>query len=244
MSQSSDGIPPTQAETTSATTIPVADGGVRPQDARLRESSGEHRLFARVRRDCRRYFDLDSRDGCPRLLEKIRLMLGSPGLHATLVYRFGHWVDATFGFALVRYPLKFLYHALDKLCIICWGIHIDEGAVIDGGLYIGHFGGVLIGPVKMGRDCNISQQVTIGMRADGVPGVPTIGDRVWIGTSSVVFGNIRIGDGVTIGAVTSVSRSLPAGLLVTGNPMRVLRRNYDNSELIYGKLFKAQKKAI
>jgi serine O-acetyltransferase len=110
------------------------------------------------------------------------------------------------------------------------------GTQIDGGLYIGHFGGVLIGPIRMGSDCNVAQQVTIGRRADNATGVPIIGNRVWIGAGSIVFGGIRIGDGVSIGPLTVVARSLPAKVLVMGNPMRLLHKNYDNSTEIYGKV--------
>jgi serine O-acetyltransferase len=194
------------------------------------------RLFTTVRRDIRRYMQLDSRDGNPSLYEKLRIFIESPGLHAVLIYRFGCWVQRAVHFAPIRYPLRLIYYTLQKLCIVCWGIHIDADAQIGGGLYIGHFGGVLIGPVLMGNDCNVAQQVTIGRRADNDTGVPTIGNRVWIGAGSIVFGGIRIGDGVTIGPLTVVARSLPANVLVMGNPMRLLRKSYDNSTEIYGKI--------
>jgi serine O-acetyltransferase len=179
---------------------------------------------------------LDSRDENPSLYEKLRIFLESPGLQAVLVYRFGSWVQRTPHFAPFRYPLKLISYILHKLCIICWGIHIDVGAQIGGGLYIGHFGGVLIGPIQMGNDCNVAQQVTIGRRASSDTGVPIIGNCVWIGAGSIVFGGIRIGDGVTIGPLTVVGRNLPAKVMVMGNPMRLLRKNYDNSGEIYGKV--------
>lgn len=193
-----------------------------------------HRPFGFVRRDVARYFALDSRDGSPSLFEKIRIFFDSPGLQAMLVYRFGAWVNRSIRFRLVRYPLKFLHYVLQKLCVIFWGIYIDDGARIGPGLYIGHFGGIIIGPVQLGRDCNIAHQVTMGQRADGLPGVPIIGDRVWVGVGALIFGNVRIGDGVTIGPYTVVSRNLPPKLMVIGNPLRVLRKDYDNSATIYG----------
>jgi serine O-acetyltransferase len=194
------------------------------------------RMFAMVRQDIRRYMHLDSRDGNPRLYEKLRIFFESPGLQAVLVYRFGCWVQREVHFAPIKYPLKLISYTLQKLCIISWGIHIDVGAQIGGGLYIGHFGGVLIGPIHMGSDCNVAQQVTIGRRAGNDTGVPIIGNRVWIGAGSIVFGGIHIGDGATIGPLTVVARNLPAKVLVMGNPMRLLRKNYDNSAEIYGKV--------
>ena len=192
------------------------------------------KLFYSVRRDFERYFANDSRDGAPRLLERVRIFVDSPGLQAVLVYRFASWVNRTVRFAPIRYPLKLVSYLLQKFCIMCWGIYIDENAHIGSGLYIGHFGGVIIGPIRMGCDCNVNHQVTIGRRADGVPGVPSIGDRVWIGVGSVIFGNVQIGDGVSIAPCTVVARNLPAKVLVLGNPMRILRKDYDNSAEIYG----------
>jgi serine O-acetyltransferase len=188
-----------------------------------------------VMRDMQRYFALDSSNGNPSILEKIRIVIGTPGLQATLVYRFGSWANRRLRFPLLRVPAKLLYMFLDKLCIICWGIHIHIGAQIDGGLYIGHYGGILIGPVKMGSDCNVAHGVTIGQRAgSGLASVPTIGNRVWIGAGCILFGGIKIGDGVTIGPLTVVGRNVPPGVLVMGNPMRLLRKNYDNHIEIYG----------
>jgi serine O-acetyltransferase len=122
---------------------------------------------------------------------------------------------------------------LHKLCVMCWGIHIDNHARIGGGLHIVHFGGIVIGAVQMGSDCSIMHNVTVGRRAGG-EGVPVMGDRVSIATGSVVYGEIRIGDGVSIGPLTVVSRDLPARVLAMGNPMRVIKMDYDNSIEIYG----------
>ncbi len=192
----------------------------------------QRRFFSLIRRDIDRYFYLDGYTG---RLQKLRVILDSPGAQSTIVYRFGYWINHHIRFRPIQLPLNVLYYLLDKLAIICWGIHIHPDAEIGGGLYIGHYGGIIIGRVRMGEDCNIAQQVTMGMRADGVPGVPQIGNRVWIGAGSILFGNIHIGDGVTIAPLTVVSRSLPPRAVVIGNPMRVLRLEYDNSAEIYGR---------
>lgn len=201
--------------------------------ASLDQYSESRRPFGFVRADAARYFTLGGVDA--GFLQRVRIFLDSPGLQTTIVYRFGNWISRRVRFALLRYPLRFVHYILQKLCIICWGIYIDEGAHIGPGLYIGHFGGVIVGPADIGRDCNIAHQVTIGRRVDGVPGLPVIGDNVWIGVGSVLFGNVRIGDGVTIGPYTVVSRNLPSRLMVIGNPLRVLRKDHDNFAAIYGR---------
>ena len=74
----------------------------------------------------------------------------------------------------------------------------------------------------IGSDCWISQHVTIG-RNFGDTRVPTIGDRVYIGAGSVVFGEISIGNGAIIGANAVVNRDVPPAAIVAGNPARVIR---------------------
>jgi serine O-acetyltransferase len=192
-------------------------------------------MFDLLSRDLQRYYELDSDTPNPGWLKKLLIVLKTPGIHATVAYRFGSWINRTVHIRLFRYPLHVLYLVLDTLCIILWGIHIHIGAQIGGGLYIGHFSGILIGPAKIGVDCNIAHHVTIGRRADGIGELPEIGDRVWIGVGAVIFGNAKIGDGATIGPNTVVSRRVPPGALVMGNPMKLLRRGYNNTKAIYGK---------
>jgi len=192
-------------------------------------------MFEYVKQDLNRYYQRGGGQAGSTFARRCRTCLSTPGLHAVLIYRYGAWVLRDVRPRLLRKLLKVPYSFLDFACTVVWGIHIDPEASIGGGLYLGHHSGILIGPIKMGVDCNIAHQVTIGRRADGTGDVPTIGDRVWIGTGSVVFGRIRIGDGTTIGPLTVVGRSLPPRVVVMGNPLKVVRTNYDNTTEIYGR---------
>ena len=51
----------------------------------------------------------------------------------------------------------------------------------------------------------------------------TIGNRVWIGGGAIIIPGITIGDDSVIGAGSVVTRDVPAGVVVTGNPARILR---------------------
>jgi serine O-acetyltransferase len=193
-------------------------------------------MFERLRRDIVRCFQFESRTGEPKPLEALKILLTHHSLKGIAVYRFGRWVRFEMPVEALRKPLKVAYHAIDDVVRTLWGLHIDSSSDIDGGLYIAHPNGVLIGATKMGRDCNIGANVLIGRRPGQAKDrmLPTIGSRVFIGPGSMLFGGIHIGDGVSVGPLTVVSRNLPPQCLALGNPMKVVQKNYDNYELIYG----------
>jgi maltose O-acetyltransferase len=51
-----------------------------------------------------------------------------------------------------------------------------------------------------------------------------IGQDVWIGGGAIVLPGITIGDGAVIGAGSVVTRNVPAGVTVMGNPARTASR--------------------
>jgi maltose O-acetyltransferase len=88
--------------------------------------------------------------------------------------------------------------------------------------------------VRIGRSCFLAPGVHIytathpldaALRCSGPElGKPVrIGDRVWIGGRAVILPGVTIGDDVVIGAGSVVTRDVPAGMLVAGNPARVIR---------------------
>ena len=70
----------------------------------------------------------------------------------------------------------------------------------------------------------MAQNVTIG-RNFGEKQVPVIGDDVYIGAGSVIFGNITIGNNVIIGSNSLINKSIPDNVTVVGNPFRIIASN-------------------
>jgi maltose O-acetyltransferase len=52
-----------------------------------------------------------------------------------------------------------------------------------------------------------------------------IGSDVWIGGAAIILAGVRIGDGAIVGAGAVVTRDVPAGTTVVGNPARPVRRS-------------------
>ena len=78
----------------------------------------------------------------------------------------------------------------------------------------------------MEKNCNISQGVTIGIVNSGEKaGVPSIGDRVYIGPGAKIIGNIKIGNDVAIGANAVVVSDVPDGVTVGGIPAKAISQN-------------------
>ena len=144
--------------------------------------------------------------------------LCAPGFHAVLVYRFGNW--ALGQRALVRMPLNIVYQFLNLLVRICWGIEIPRAASIGPGLYIAHLGGICVSRrAVIGRNCALSQQVTIGAAGEGARfGAPVIGDDVYIAPGARLYGRIRVGNNVKIGPNTVVGEDIPDNAVVALDP--------------------------
>lgn len=138
----------------------------------------------------------------------------APGIHAVTVLRFGQW--AACQVAALRWLLTPVYVLLNEIIKILWGIDIPRSARIGPGLYIGHFSGIFVSSkAVIGRNCFISQGVTIGVGGSGDKrGVPVLGDDIYLGAGCKLFGRITLGNGVKVGANAVVHRSLAAGAKV------------------------------
>ena len=53
----------------------------------------------------------------------------------------------------------------------------------------------------------------------------TIGNNVWIGCNVIVLKGVTIGDGAVIAAGSIVTKDVPAGALVGGNPAKIIKES-------------------
>ncbi len=145
------------------------------------------------------------------------------GFWASTVYRLAHWVEIHEHLGIIRVFLRILFLICQKLVELLTGISIPATCQIGEGLYIGHFGHLIVnGRVRIGANCNLSQGVTLGIKQEGKNrGVPTLGDRVYIGPNAIIIGDIHIGNDAAVGAGAIVTKTVPPNAVVAGNPAEI-----------------------
>ena len=95
---------------------------------------------------------------------------------------------------------------------------------IGGGLFIQHGFSTIISPKRIGDNCWINQQVTIGY-AKTADDSPVIGNNVKISAGAIVIGDITVGDNCTIGANAVVTKNVPPNCTVVGNPGYIVMKD-------------------
>ena len=111
------------------------------------------------------------------------------------------------------------------LIFLIYNSKIPYQAKIGRGSTFGYGGmGVVIHSKSIiGVNCTICQQVAIGGGNSRFPGVPVIGNNVYIAKGSIVMGGITIGNNVTIGANAVVTKPVSDNAIVAGVPAKILR---------------------
>jgi len=108
---------------------------------------------------------------------------------------------------------------------IRYSMDIHPAAEIEGGIFIDHGMGVVIGETaSIGSGTLIYHGVTLGS-AIVMKGKrhPTVGRNVFIGANSTILGPIKICDGAKIGANAVVLKDVPCACTVAGNPAKIVK---------------------
>ena len=162
------------------------------------------------------------------------LLAISPGLRLILLHRINRWLH--FKRELGGWRGRFWQLMVLPIKLLRLGIkintksYVDTHSEIEGSVCFSDHGHIVLGTRKIGAGTVIGARVTIGMGHVN-NGRPEIRRNVWIGSDCVIYGAITIGDGATLLPGTVLAKSIPAGVVMRGNPARVVLRNFDNSEL-------------
>jgi serine O-acetyltransferase len=167
-----------------------------------------------LRADIRRAYEVAEGSHVQRVLACCR----SAGVQAMIVYRFGQWALMQPNWA--RWVLDPVYVLLNFVIKAIWGIELSRYARIGAGLHISHFGGITVSPLaEIGKYCNLSQSISISTGLSGErEGAPIVGDDVYIAPGARLFGRIRVGNNVKVGANAVVYRDIPDNAVVVLDP--------------------------
>lgn len=116
-------------------------------------------------------------------------------------------------------------------------INNGVGAVQIGSKTIIGIGNVIIGPVSIGNNVMLAQNIVVSGLNHGYEDVSlppsiqpvstsqiTIADDVWIGANSVVTAGVSIGKHAIIGGGSVVTKNIPDYSVAVGNPARVIKK--------------------
>ena len=118
------------------------------------------------------------------------------------------------------------YSHLRSGAYLCAGVHIGNFAEVKNarlgrGVKMGHFS--YIGDAEIGDETNIGAG-TITCNFDGKEKHRTVvGERVFIGSDTMLVAPVTIGDGARTGAGSVINKDVPPGALAVGAPARIMR---------------------
>lgn len=157
-------------------------------------------------------------EGDPAATSPDEVLFSYPGLLAITSQRLAH--------ELLKLGVPLLPRMITEHAHSLTGIDIHPGAQIGERFFIDHGTGVVIGETCIiGRNVRIYQGVTLGAKSfpldveghpvKGIPRHPVVEDDVIIYSNATVLGRITLGRGSAIGGNVWLTRSVPAGSVIT-----------------------------
>ncbi len=158
-----------------------------------------------------------AKENDPAARNSFEILLTYSGVHALSWHRVAY--------ALHKIKLKLLARMVSQTCRFFTGIEIHPAAKIEGGVFIDHGSGVVIGETaEVRKGVVIYQGVTLGGTGkERGKRHPTIMQNVILSAGAKVLGGFTVGEGAKIGAGAVVLKEVPPYATVVGVPARIVR---------------------
>ena len=106
-------------------------------------------------------------------------------------------------------------------CKVSSHTFICEGVTIEDEVFIGHGVNFINDNYPRATTAGGALQTETDWRV-----IPTVVKRgASIGTGATILGGVQIGEGAIVGAGSVVTKNVPAGMIVAGNPAKIIREN-------------------
>ncbi len=160
----------------------------------------------------------------PAARNAFEILLTYSGVHALMWYRLARFFH--------RIKLKLIARMISQFARFLTGIEIHPAAKIEGGVFIDHGSGVVIGETaEVHKGTVIYQGVTLGGTGkERGKRHPTIMENVTLSAGAKVLGGFTVGKGAKIGAGAVVLKEVPPYATVVGVPGRIVRIRPPESE--------------
>ena len=175
-------------------------------------NKGNRMWFENLRADVRA-----AKANDPAARSSFEVLLTYAGVHALSWHRAAYFLH--------KIKLKLLARIISQISRFFTGIEIHPAAKIEGGVFIDHGAGVVIGETaEVHRGVVIYQGVTLGGTGkEKGKRHPTIMEDVVLSAGAKVLGSFTVGRGAKIGAGAVVLKEVPAYATVVGIPGRIVR---------------------
>ena len=175
----------------------------------------------------------------PAARNAFEILLTYAGVHALSWHRVAYFFHK-------KLKLKLIARIISQIARFFTGIEIHPAAKIEGGVFIDHGSGVVIGETaEVHKGTVIYQGVTLGGTGkEHGKRHPTIMEDVTLSAGAKVLGGFTVGKGAKIGAGAVVLKEVPPYATVVGVPGRVVRVRKPHVESTENGEIKEQKGVI
>lgn len=187
-------------------------------------------------RDCRRYIaaDLYRYFTNTRFRSYVRGWF-IPGFRFTVLLRTCQYM-AFSRLRMLWMPVYLLFRLMLRHYQFKYGISIHHTCNVGPGLYIGHFGDIIVNPSStIGVNCNLSPGVLLGLSYNSDTcrfEYPRLGNCVAVTNSVKIIGGVTMGDWSMAAPASVITKDVPPQAVVAGIPAHIL--NYNSSRQYVG----------